>query len=142
QATYTMSERRACRVLGAHRRTMRYRRRTRSDEPQVRDRLRALAAERPRWGYRRLHVLLRRELGRINHKRVQRLYRLEGLAIRRRKRKRAARTPRGLQPLTWQRGEAWAVDFMQDVLADGRRFRILNVLDTVTRECLAIEVDT
>ena len=73
-----MSQRRACRVLGAQRRTMRYRRRTRSDEAGVRERLRALAAERPRWGYRRLHILLKRELGRINRKRVQRLYRLEG----------------------------------------------------------------
>ncbi|MGH2505720.1 MAG: IS3 family transposase, partial [Ktedonobacterales bacterium] len=126
-----MSERRACRVLSVHRRTARYQRRTRADEAQVRARLRALAAERPRWGYRRLHILLKREVGNsspINHKRVQRLYRLEGLAIRRRKRKRVARVPRGtpsLQP--WRRGEAWAIDFMQDVLADGRRFRILNI---------------
>lgn len=139
-----MSQRRACRVLGVQRRTMRYQRRTRGDEAQVRERLRALAAERPRWGYRRLHVLLQRELGngRINRKRVQRLYRLEGLAIRRRKRKRVARSPRGADLPAWQPGEAWAMDFMQDVLADGRRFRTLNVLDIVTRECLAIEVDT
>ncbi len=114
----------------------------RDDELEVRERLRALAAERPRWGYRRLHILLRRELGTMNHKRVQRLYQLEGLAIRRRKRKRVASPPRGLQVAVWQPGEAWAMDFMQDVLADGRRFRTLNVLDTVTRECLAIEVDT
>lgn len=137
-----MSQRRACRLIGAQRRTMRYQRRTRRDEFQVRERLRALAAERPRWGYRRLHILLQRELGTINHKRVQRLYRLEGLAIRRRPRKRVARTPRGAPTTTWRPGEAWAMDFMQDVLADGRRFRTLNVLDTVTRECLAIEVDT
>jgi len=121
---------------------MRYQRRIRTDEAQVRERLRVLAAERPRWGYRRLSLLLKRELGRINHKRVQRLYRLEGLAIRRRKRKRVAGTPRGVRVVTEQPGEAWAMDFMQDVLADGRRFRTLNVLDTVTRECLAIEVDT
>lgn len=78
----------------------------------MRERLRILAVECPRWGYRRLHVLLRRELGNINHKRVQRLYRLEGLAIRRRKRKRVARIPRGLEASVWQRGEAWAMDFM------------------------------
>jgi len=89
-----------------------------------------------------LHVLLEREIGTIDRKRVQRLYRLEGLAVRRRKRKRAAREPRGATTQVWQRGEAWAMDFMQDVLGDGRRFRTLNVLDTVTRECLAIEVDT
>jgi putative transposase len=124
---------------------MRYQRRTRSDELQVRERLRTLAAERPRWGYRRLHVLLRREVGPINHKRVQRLYRLDGLAIRRQKRKRVARVPRGRALPVRRPGEAWAMDFMQDVLADGRRFRTLNVLDIVTivtRECVAIEVDT
>jgi putative transposase len=142
QEAYGMSERRACRVLGVHRRTMRYQRCPRRDEPRVRERLRTLAAERPRWGYRRLHLLLRRELGSINHKRVRRLYRLEGLAVRQRKRKRVARTPRVVQALTWQPGEAWAMDFMQDVLVDGRRFRTLNVLDIVTRECLAIEIDT
>lgn len=137
-----MSERRACRVAGAHRKTMRYRRHAREDEPELRERLRVLAAQRPRWGYRRLHVLLRREVGAINRKRVQRLYRLEGLALRRRKRKRTARIARVVAPVVWRRGEAWAIDFMQDVLTDGRRFRTLNVLDTVTRECLAIEVDT
>lgn len=142
QQTYAMSERRACRLIGAHRRTMRYQRRIGDDERRLRERLRALASERPRWGYRRLHVLLKRELGVINHKRVQRLYRLEGLAIRRRPRKRVAREQRGKAVAVWRPGEAWAVDFMQDMLADGRRFRTLNVLDTVTRECLAIEVDT
>src|SRR6185437_3468584 len=80
----------------------------------------------------------------INRKRVYRLYRLDGLAIRRRPRKRVTRAPvpRGASGGMWQRGEAWAMDFMQDVLADGRRFRTLNILDIVTRECLAIEVDT
>jgi putative transposase len=137
-----MSERRACRVIRAHRTTMRYRRRSKADEPQVRERLRALAGEHPRWGYRRLHILLRREGMAINRKRVYRLYRLEGLAVRRRNRKRAARMPRGIPAPIGRPGEAWAMDFMQDTLASGRRFRTLNVLDTVTRECLAIEVDT
>ena len=137
-----MSERRACRVIGAHRRTMRHRRTVRGDELRVRERLRILAAEHPRWGYRRLHILLRREGMAINRKRVYRLYRLDGLAVRRRKRKRAARIPRGIVSQPWRRGEAWAMDFMQDTLANGRRFRTLNILDTVTRECLRIEVDT
>ncbi len=139
---YRFSERRACRVVGAHRRTMRYRHKVRGDEPQLRERLCTLAAERPRWGYRRLHLLLQREGRTINRKRVYRLYRLEGLAVRRRNRKRAARVPRGIPALIGQPGEAWAMDFMQDTLASGRRFRTLNVLDTVTRECLRIEVDT
>jgi putative transposase len=121
---------------------MRYQRRTPCDEPHLRERLRTLAAEHPRWGYRRLHVLLEREMGVINRKRVYRLYRLDGLAVRRRKRKRAARAIRGVVQPAWRRGEAWAMDFMQDTLADGRRFRTLNILDTVTRECLRIEVDT
>jgi putative transposase len=124
---------------------MRYIRRRRPDEVSVRDRLCTLAGERPRWGYRRLHVLLKRELGVvgvINHKRVYRLYREEQLALRRRKRKRVAFPARGVQQQTWKRGEAWAMDFMQDVLVDGRRFRTLNILDVATRECLALEVDT
>lgn len=121
---------------------MRYRRRSKEDEQRIRERLGRLAAEYPRWGYRRLHLLLRREGLAINRKRVYRLYRLDGLAVRRQKRKRAARLARGVQPPLGQRGEAWAMDFMRDTLASGRCFRTLNVLDTVTRECLAIEVDT
>jgi putative transposase len=139
---YLCSERRACRVIGAQRRTMRYRRTVRQDEPQLRERLHTLAAEHPRWGYRRLHHVLQREGRAINRKRVYRLYRLEGLAVRRRNRKRAARVPRGIPIPIGRPGEAWAMDFMQDTLASGRRFRTLNVLDTVTRECLRIEVDT
>jgi putative transposase len=121
---------------------IRYHRRVKGDEAQLRERLRLLAGQRPRWGYRRLHVLLKRELGMINHKRVYRLYREEGLLMRRRKRKRVAGLPRGAQEQTWKRGEMWVMDFMQDVLIDGRRFRTLNILDLATRECLAIEVDT
>jgi putative transposase len=142
QSAYAFSQRRACHLAGAHRTTMRYRRRVRTDEPRLRERLRALASERPRFGYRRLHVLLRREVGLLNHKRVYRLYRQEGLSVRQRKRKRVTAIPRVNVERSWRRGEAWAMDFMQDVLADGRRFRTLNVLDTVSRECLAIEVDT
>jgi putative transposase len=79
--------------------------------------------------------------GTINHQRVHRLDRLEGLAIRRRARTRVAREERGMQTPIWRPGETWAVDVMQDLLADGRRFRTLTVLDTVTRECRALEVD-
>ena len=138
---YGLSERRACRVIRAHRTTMRYQRRQKGDEPQVRERLQEWAAAHPRWGYRRLHLLLRREGLAINRKRVYRLYRLDGLAVRRQKRKRAARGARGVTAPLGQRGEAWAMDFMRDTLASGRCFRTLSVLDTVTRECLAIAVD-
>jgi putative transposase len=142
QTTYQLSQRRACRLVGVHRRTMRYQFRVRPDEPHIRARLRTLAAQRPRWGYRRLHVLLQRELGVINHKRVYRLYRLEQLKLRRRKRKRVAVNPRAAVVTVSRPREAWAMDFLQDVLVDGRRFRTLNILDLATRECLAIEVDT
>ncbi len=141
QTTYAHAPRRACHVAQAQRTMIRYVRRPRADEGVVRERLRTLAAQHPRYGYRRLHVLLRRELGVINRKRIYRLYRLEGLTVRRRKRKRVTAVPRVALARPWQRGEAWAMDFMQDTLANGRRFRTLNVLDTVTRECLAIEIE-
>src|SRR5215207_2210297 len=88
---YGLSERRACRLVGIGRSTLRYRSRARPEEESLRQRLRELAAVRPRFGYRRLHVLLRREGVIVNHKRVERLYREEGLAVRRRIRKRVAR---------------------------------------------------
>ena len=138
---HRFSQRRACRLLACHRATVRYRPRP-AEHDAVRQRLRTLAAERPRFGYRRLAVLVRREYGAVNHKRVYRLYRAEGLAVRRRPRKRVARAAR-LAPAPPQRaGEQWAMDFMQDVLASGRTFRTLNIVDLCTRECLAIEVDT
>jgi putative transposase len=100
-----------------------------------------LAGERVRWGYRRLHVLLRREGQKVNIKRVYRLYREEGLAVRRRKRKRVA-VARAPQPAPTRLNERWAMDFMSDVLVGGRRYRIFNVLERLSREALASEVDT
>ena len=91
QERYGLSERRACRLIGIGRSTLRYRSHPRSEEEPLRRRLRELAAERPRFGYRRLHVLLRREGVIVNHKRIERLYREDGLAVRRRRRKRVAR---------------------------------------------------
>jgi putative transposase len=121
---------------------MRYRSTPRTDEPGLRLRLRELAAERRRFGYRRLHVLLRREGVSVNHKRVERLYRDEGLTVRRRGRKRVAAAVRApLLPPTGP-NEQWSLDFVSDALSWGRRIRLLAVVDTVTREALAIEVDT
>jgi putative transposase len=137
---YAFSERRACRLVGTGRSSARYRP-TRGDDAAVRTRLRELAAERPRFGYRRLHALLRREGIVVNHKRVQRLYGEEGLAVRRRKRKRLAREGRGVAPAPTRPGERWGLDFLSDALAGGRRIRLLCVLDLFTREALAIEVD-
>jgi len=136
-----MSERRACSTIGVDRRTIRYRSRRPADAA-LRARMRELAAERRRFGYRRLHVLLRQEGLVRNRKRTQRLYRQEGLTVRRRRgRKRAtgARAPLLLPALPNAR---WSIDFVHDQLACGRRFRILNVIDDVTKECLAAVADT
>lgn len=137
---YGFSERRACRLVGIGRASARYRPAGRADEA-VRARLRALAAERPRYGYRRLHALLRREGVVVNHKRVARLYGEEGLAVRRRARKRLAWEGRGAAPAPTRPDERWGLDFLSDALAGGRRIRLLCVLDLFTREALAVEVD-
>ena len=141
QAAYEMSERRACRVLGVDRTSVRYQA-TRPDDGALRDRLRALAQERRRFGYRRLHVLLRREGHAVNKKRVQRIYREERLTVRRRGgRKRAMGTRRPLD-LPLVANQLWSLDFVSDQMTDGRRFRILTVIDNCTRECLALVADT
>ena len=136
-----MSERRACKAIGCCRMTMRYKT-TRADDTGLRQRMKAIAHERRRFGYRRLHVLLKREGYVINHKRLFRLYREEKLAVRRRGgRKRAigTRAPM-LVPVT--PNERWSLDFVSDQLTCGRRFRILTVVDDCTRECLALVADT
>ena len=135
------SERRACRLVGIDRSSARYRTR-RSGDDELRGRLRELALERRRFGYRRLHVMLVREGQVVNHKRVYRLYKQEGLSVRKRKRKRVARAER--QPLAAPTGpnQLWSLDFVQDTLNWGRKFRLLTVVDAYTRESLAIEVDT
>lgn len=140
QAGARLSERRACRLVGVPRATHRYQRR-RATHATVRARLRELAQARPRWGYRRLAVLLRREGHEINHKLVYRLYREERLAVRRRKRKRTAVARVPLAAPT-RPNERWSLDFVSDALADGRKFRSLTIVDAFTRECPAIEVDT
>ncbi len=141
RSVHGMSERRACAVLLVDRSMVRYRRR-RPDEAVLRARMRELAAERRRFGYRRLHVLLRREGLVVNRKRTQRLYREEGLMVRRRRSRKRATGAR--VPLVAAAGPnaRWSLDFVHDQLADGRRFRILNILDDVTKECLAAVADT
>jgi putative transposase len=135
------AERRACVLAGLHRSTCRYRHR-RADRAELVGRLRELASERPRFGYRRLHALLRREGRGVNRKLVYRLYRTAGLAVRRRKR-RKLRASRPLPIIVLERpNQRWSMDFVHDYLTDGRRLRTLNIVDAFTRECLAIEVDT
>jgi putative transposase len=141
---FRASERRVCGLMEIPR--MSYRYRSRRDDSELRERLLALAREKPRYGYRRLHVLLRRgeqpEGGeRINHKRLWRVYRDLGLSVRRTRRKRLQRMMRP-RPILTAPNQEWAVDFANDVAASGRRLRIFSVVDSYTRECLALEVDT
>jgi putative transposase len=142
-----LSERRACGLIGMNRGSWRYQRKER-DEAALRVRLRELAGERPRFGYRRLYRMLRREKenGRakwvVNHKRVYRLYREEGLAMRQRKGKRFRAEARVPLVLPMRANQMWTMDFTRDSLASGRKFRTLNLMDGYTREALWIEVDT
>ncbi len=137
-----LSERRACRLVGMARTSCRYERQRPGEEEKLKARLRTLAEERRRFGYRRLTVLLRREGWAVNHKRVYRLYQREGLGVRRRKRKRIGAVER--QPLTipTRLNERWSMDFISDALSEGRKFRSLNIVDDFNRECLVAEVDT
>jgi putative transposase len=105
-------------------------------------RLRDLAAARPRYGYRRLTVLLRREGRAVNAKRVYRLYKEEGLTVRVKRRRKLAAQARVPLPAPAAPGERWAMDFMSDALMDGSRFRVLTVVDVFTRECVALEPAT
>ncbi len=143
---YKVSQRRACRVVGIHRATVRYRPQRRAETVQVTTELKAklveLAAKRPRFGYRRLGVLLKREGYPANHKRVYRLYKQDNLALRRKSRKRLASQARVPLAEPTRANQVWAMDFLHDTLADGRKFRTLNIVDVYTRECRAIEVDT
>lgn len=139
-STYQISQRRAGRLFRIGLSSLRYRSR-RSPDTRVRERLRALAAERPRFGYRRLGVLLEREGLLVNHKRVHRVYRQEGLVLRKKRRQRAATAVRVPMAAPRRPGERYSMDFTSDSLATGRQFRTLNVVDDYTRECLAIEVD-
>lgn len=133
------SERRACRVVSLSRSRWQYRS-VRGDDALLRTRLRELAAKKPRWGYQQLHILLRREGHVVNHKKVLRLYREEGLAVSRRRRKKHVAIVRVPLPKPTARTERWSMDFVSDALFDGRPFRCFTLVDDFTRECPAIEV--
>jgi putative transposase len=139
-STYEVSQRRACQVIGCDRMTVRYRSR-RPDDPGLRERLRALAHERRRFGYRRLHIFLKREGFVVNHKRLFRIYREERLMVRKRGGRKRALGTRTPMPVPAQPNDLWALDFVADQLVSGRRFRILAVYDVCTRECLSTVAD-
>jgi putative transposase len=140
QESFEVSERRACRVLPMARTSFRYRS-VRKDPIVLRQRIRELAEARVRYGYRRIHILLRREGFRVSKQRVHRLYREEGLSLRRKRpRRHVSAARRAERPQPQQRNESWSMDFVSDGLFDGRRFRALTLVENFSRECLAIRV--
>jgi transposase InsO family protein len=141
RVAFEVSERRACSTLGADRTSIRYRS-IRPDDAAVRARLRELAAIRRRFGYRRLFILLRQQGEPSGINRIYRLYREEGLTVRRRRARRRAVGARAPILVEAKVNARWSLDFVHDQFACGRRFRILNVVDDVTRECLAAVPDT
>ncbi|MER9664264.1 IS3 family transposase [Mesorhizobium sp. M0159] len=141
QSTMGLSERRACSFVGADRKMIRYRS-CRPPEMELRGRLRDLANERRRFGYRRLFILLRREGEASGINRIYRLYREEGLAVRKRRARRRAVGTRAPILVQAKPNARWSLDFVHDQFACGRRFRVLNIVDDVTRECLAAIPDT
>jgi putative transposase len=137
---YGASQRQVCSLLHMSRSVYGYRSRARDAAPRV-SRIKEIAATRVHYGYRRVHVLLRREGWKDNHKRVYRFYRIEGLSLRhnRPRRNKAARLRQPKQ-LVKAMNEIWSMDFVADALFDGRRLRALTIVDNYTRECLAIDV--
>jgi putative transposase len=134
------SQRRACRLVGLKPKTYRYASK-RPGDGEIRSRLRALAVERRRFGYRRLHILLAREGMLVNHKRLFRLYREERLGVRKRGGRKRALGTRAPMALPQGANQRWSLDFVSDALSSGRRFRVLAVVDDFTRECLGLVVD-
>jgi putative transposase len=139
-ATHQLSQRRACGLIGITRRAFRHVA-VEDRNRELRQRLRTLAEERRRWGCPLLYQVIRRAGFAVNHKRVERLYREEGLSLRRRRRRKRLSHVRVVREQPQALNQAWAVDFVHDSLLDGRGFRALTVIDEWSRECLAIEVD-
>jgi transposase InsO family protein len=139
QHAYQVSERRACRGLAIHRAMIRYRS-VKADDAPVRRRLHELAKDRPAFGVRRLHTMLRRDGLVINLKKVRRLYLEEGLQLKPRRRRRRSSTVRQPRAEVSAPHERWAMDFMHDVLATGQQVRVFTLIDVYSRECIALEV--
>jgi putative transposase len=137
-----ISERRACQIAKCNRRMFRYKSIRVTDDGPLRQRLEELAAERRRFGYRRLHVMIRRDGWVVNIKRLRRIYREANLQVRKRVRRRVALGRGNPAPTVSMMNERWSLDFVHDTLSSGRRIRALTVVDDFTHESLAIEVDT
>jgi len=136
-----ISERRACDLVGIYRSTLRYESHQSRETKALQARIIELAQERRRFGYRRIHALLRREGQEVNHKRVYRLYSEANLAVKRRKKRKGVMVPREPLSLPTQRNEVWSMDFVMDALANGRRIKILTIVDDCTKESIDLVVD-
>ena len=134
------TQRRACALAGIDPRIYRYRS-SRPDDADLRTRLRELANERRRFGYRRLHILLKREGIEVNWKKLYRLYKEERLTVRKRGGRKRALGTRAPMAIPDSANQRWSLDFVSDTLSDGRRFRILCIIDDFSRECLATAAD-
>lgn len=139
---HALSQRRACGLVSVSRTVMHYAPRSNALNDRLRRRLKELAEKHRRYGHIRLYILLRREGLVVNHKRTERLYRAEGLSLRIRRRRKFAAVVRNPLPPAVRPHERWAMDFIQDSIAGGRKFRTLSVVDTYSRECLTVETDT
>lgn len=139
--SHGLSQRRACKLAGACRGTVRYKSLKKAGEEELRGKIQKVAHERRRFGYRRIHLLLRREGVKVNHKKVFRLYQQLGLKVRRRSARKRALGMRLEQIKVVAPNERWSLDFVQDTLQCGRKIRMLTVIDDYTRECLEITVD-
>lgn len=140
QEEFQLSERRACVIVGLCRNSYRYQAKPKNDA-EIRSRLRELAEQRRKFGAPRLHTMLHREGHLINHKRTERLYREEDLSLRLKKRKKRKSQLRVVMDRPERINQHWSMDFVSDSLYSGRRFRVLTVVDDLSRECPVLEVD-
>lgn len=141
-SVFRRSVRKACSLIGIQRRVFGYAPKVREDEPLIRARLKAYASEFRRWGCQHFHDKLRDEGWLINHKRTERLYALEKLQIRKRRRVKRSSASRVPPPQAQRINHVWAMDFIFDALTNGRKLKNFPIIDTFTRECLRVEVDT
>ena len=131
-----MSERKACQLIGVNRQTVRYR--SKKDDESLREKIKGIALEKRRFGYRRIHMLLKRAGIQVNHKRVYRIYRASGLKVMKRSGRKKALGSGKVIHLATRKNQRWALDFVHDALVNGRKLRLLAIIDIFTRECLKI----
>ena len=139
---FSLSQRRACSLVEVSRTVMCYQPRPNELNDRIKQRLKELAEKHRRYGHIRLYILIRREGVIVNHKRTERIYKSEGLSLRIRRRRKFAAVVRNPLPEATKPNERWAMDFISDSLWNGRKFRTLSIVDTCSRECLNVEVDT